>query len=119
MVFKELLTFRENEFMFAYKKTKECQTARAPELTDEAQGNRLPGTGDRKRVLKLWRLQKPLFLARVAGGQLVWDEGDYGKLKSLYLRREAQTLSNIQSGVDCSAIIYISSPSSLAFKEVV
>lgn len=66
MIFKELLTFRENEFMFGYKKTKECQKARAPELTEEAQGNSLPGTGDRKRVLKLWRPQKPLFLVHAS-----------------------------------------------------
>ena len=52
--------------MFGYKKTKECQKARAPELTEEAQGNSLPGTGDRKRVLKLWRPQKPLFLVHAA-----------------------------------------------------
>lgn len=60
MIFKELLTFRENEFLFEYKKTKECQKARASELTEEDQGSGLPGTGDRKLVLKLWRLQKPL-----------------------------------------------------------
>ena len=38
MIFKELLTLREYEFAFEYKKSKECRKVEAPELTDEGSG---------------------------------------------------------------------------------
>lgn len=50
MILKELLTLREYEFPFEYKKSKECRNVEAPELEPEmrAQGNSLTGSGERR-----------------------------------------------------------------------